>query len=312
MVNHYPMSEDSQINRPRKWMNLTLRLEDSDPMELCDLALELGALSATIQDSSPNDIASEIWFDEPGQQNYSAWNQLTVTILLDERTDIDGFIKQVQERFAFEKPPEFRVNFIEDRDWVEYTQRRHKPFQINRRLWVVPTWHAPPDPTAVNVFINPGSAFGTGGHPTTQLCLEWLAENIAGGETVLDYGCGSGILGIAAKRLGAKSVTCVDIDERALDVTHQNAKLNHCDLVVGFPHQIESRPFDVLVANILANPLRVLAPTLSGHVRTGGHLVLSGILEDQVSSVESAYKPFFAFRHPTINTGWVRLEGIKQ
>ncbi|NOZ04336.1 MAG: 50S ribosomal protein L11 methyltransferase [FCB group bacterium] len=306
------MSQDSQNIQPRKWINLTIRIENSDPMELCDLALELGALSATIHDDSSTETASEIWFDEPGHQNYSAWNNSIVTLLLDEQTDIDGFVKRIQTHFALKKPPAFQVDFIEDRDWVEYTQRQYQPFRINKRLWIVPIWHTPPDPTAVNVFINPGLAFGTGSHPTTLMCLEWLVENLTGGETVLDYGCGSGILGIAAKMLGAKTVTCVDIDKRALDVTRQNANLNHCDLVVGSPDQIKSEPFDVLVANILANPLKELAPTLSALVKIGGHLILSGILEDQSSSVESAYRSFFEFGDPVINTGWVRLEGIKK
>jgi len=195
------------------------------------------------------------------------------------------------------------------------TQSQFEPIQINPRLWIVPSWHAAPDPTAINLLLDPGMAFGTGSHPTTRLCLEWLCANLQGGETLLDYGCGSGILAIAAARLGASRVLGVDIDESALQVARDNAAANQVTLELRHSSARLELTFDRVVANILTNPLCLLAPLLVSRVASGGpesksqgRLALSGILESQADEVIAAYAPFMTLRRAAALEGWVLLE----
>jgi ribosomal protein L11 methyltransferase len=208
--------------------------------------------------------------------------------------------------------PDFSLRSIPDQDWVARSRDQFEPIRVSPRLWIVPTWHAPPEPDAINLILDPGLAFGTGSHPTTRLCLQWLERTIAGGETVLDYGCGSGILAIAALRLGARRAVGIDIDPGAVAVARANALRNG---VAG--EFLDSRAplaltADVIVANILANPLKLLAPVLISRCARGGRLALSGILSGQASEVENCYTPWISFAPPAETQGWVCLSGVRR
>jgi ribosomal protein L11 methyltransferase len=176
-------------------------------------------------------------------------------------------------------------------------------------LWIVPSWHVPPDPEALSIVLDPGMAFGTGTHPTTQLCLEWLSTNLVAGESMLDYGCGSGILAIAAAKLGASPVFGVDIDEQALSAAAENARRNCVEVALIHASQPLRIQFDRVIANILANPLVMLAPLLASLTKPGGRLVLSGVLSSQVERLEQAYRPFMNLGPAGEREGWVVLEG---
>jgi ribosomal protein L11 methyltransferase len=195
---------------------------------------------------------------------------------------------------------------------VRLTQSQFDPIAISPRLWIVPTWHKAPDESAINIKLDPGLAFGTGSHPTTRLCLRWLDAHIRGGETVLDYGCGSGILAIAAAKFGAGKAWGVDIDPQAVESARYNAEQN--DVVAEFylPDTIPNEQADIVVANILTNPLKAMAPMLADRVKHGGRLVMSGILESQARDVESVYRPWFDFEPAACDEGWTRLDGVKR
>jgi ribosomal protein L11 methyltransferase len=201
---------------------------------------------------------------------------------------------------------------VEDKDWEREWMDDFRPLQFGSRLWIVPSWHQPPDPDAANLSLDPGLAFGTGTHPTTALCLEWLDGQDVGGQQVIDYGCGSGILGLAALLLGADHVTGVDTDQQALEASRENARRNEVDesrLDLYLPGDEPGTVADVMLANILAQPLIGLAPHLAGKVKAGGHLVLSGILSSQAREVMAAYEPWFIMDEPEQREEWIRLTG---
>ena len=208
--------------------------------------------------------------------------------------------------------PAYQIAQVEDDDWVRLTQSQFKPIPISSRLWIVPTWHAPDDSEAINIILDPGLAFGTGSHPTTRLCLRWLDKYLPAGATVLDYGCGSGILAIAALKLGAASAMGVDIDTQAVRASRDNALANGVNAQFFVP---DTAPFllaDVVIANILTNPLKVLAPLLTGATRVGGQIVLSGILSEQVEEVVNIYTAWFDLMPPVEEDGWVCLSGVRR
>ena len=195
---------------------------------------------------------------------------------------------------------------------MRLTQAQFDPIRISSRLWIVPTWHTPTDPTAINIALDPGLAFGTGSHPTTRLCLRWLDTHIKGGETVLDYGCGSGILAIAAMKLGAGSAIGVDVDAQAVLASHDNAEANQVRADFYLPDGVALAQYDVVVANILTNPLRALAPLLAGATRSGGRIVLSGILAEQAGDVMRIYAQWFDLDPAVLEDGWCCLSGVKK
>jgi ribosomal protein L11 methyltransferase len=201
------------------------------------------------------------------------------------------------------------VEAVADCDWVRRTQAQFGPLHISERLWVVPSWCEPVDPLAINLSLDPGSAFGTGSHPTTRLCLRWLVANLASGATVLDYGCGSGVLAIAAARLGAGKVAGIDLDPQAIEASRANAARNGITARFAGPDALAPGKFDLVIANILANPLRLLAPVLAARVRERGTIVLSGILENQVVAVGEAYRRWFKLEPWGREDGWVALAG---
>jgi ribosomal protein L11 methyltransferase len=208
--------------------------------------------------------------------------------------------------------PTFVVEPVPETDWVRQTQSQFDPIPISSRLWIVPTWHQAPDSNAINLQLDPGLAFGTGSHPTTRLCLRWLDANLKGGESVLDYGCGSGILAIAALKLGAGNAVGVDIDPQAVQASRFNAEQNGVTADFFLPDQAPSSAYDLVLANILSNPLRALAPLLAGATRPGGRLVLSGILAEQAQEIAAIYGQWFDMAPAIEDDGWVCLSGTRR
>jgi ribosomal protein L11 methyltransferase len=204
------------------------------------------------------------------------------------------------------------VQSVADRDWVRETQAQFAPIRVSPRLWIVPSWHAAPDPAALNIVLDPGLAFGTGGHPTTRLCLNWLERAIGGGESVIDYGCGSGILAIAAMKLGAGSAVGIDIDAQALLAARGNAIQNRVEVEFRGAAARACPPADIVVANILARPLIVLAPLLAGLTAPGGRLALAGLLAAQAQDVHAAYDEWFDLGREGEEEGWVVLAGTRK
>ena len=226
--------------------------------------------------------------------------------------DVAGILRACCTELGLAAIPEHRIETLEENDWVRLTQAQFDPIRISDRLWIVPTWHTPTDPAAINIALDPGLAFGTGSHPTTRLCLRWLDANIKGGETVLDYGCGSGILAIAAMKLGAGSAIGVDVDAQAVVASRDNAEANQVRADFHLPDGVSLAQYDVVVANILTNPLRALAPLLAGATRPGGRIVLSGILAEQADDVMRIYAQWFDLAPAVLEDGWCCLSGVKK
>jgi len=239
------------------------------------------------------------------------WAHSRVVALFEPDADIAAMLADAAVQAGLGSVPAFTVEPVEEQNWVQLTQAQFDPIRVSGRLWIVPSWHESPDPAAINLVLDPGMAFGTGSHPTTRLCLEWLERTITGGESLLDYGCGSGILAIAAAKLGAAAVAGVDIDPQAVDAANANAASN--DVVARFADSAETLAgeYDVVVANILSNPLRVLAPAICAHVRAGGRLALSGILREQAEEIIAVYAPWIPLQVADMREDWVCLAGVK-
>ena len=291
------------------WISAAL-VTDADHAEaLSDNLFGQGAISVTIEDADAGTAAETPQFGEPGSPAAPLWRKSRVVALFDPTDDIAARIARATAELGLDDLPEPEMGEVDEQDWVRLTQAQFEPIRINDRLWIVPSWHAAPDPAAINLVLDPGLAFGTGSHPTTRLCLDWLCREIHGGERVLDYGCGSGILGLAAAKLGAADVLGIDIDEQALQSAAANAATNQVQLRLAHSSEALTARFDIVVANILTNPLRLLAPLLSGRVAPGGRLALAGVLAEQADLVIEAYAPFIALRIGDSLDGWVRLEG---
>lgn len=272
----------------------------------------VGAISVSVEDALAGTVFETPQFGEPdGLITAPAtplWQQSRVIALFEPAVDIQQRIARAMLEVGITDMP-LHVQEIEEQDWVRLTQSQFEPIHITDRLWIVPSWHTAPNPDAINLVLDPGLAFGTGSHPTTYLCLQWLTEQVRGGETVLDYGCGSGILAIAAAKLGARSALGIDIDENALQSAQDNAAANHVTLNLSHSREPLVQQFDLVVANILTNPLCVLAPLLAGCVASGGQIALSGVLAIQAEQVIAAYAPFIQLTIGATHDGWVRLEG---
>jgi ribosomal protein L11 methyltransferase len=280
--------------------------------ELSDALLEQGALSVSMEDASAGTAEEASLYGEPGLAVAAAWPQSLITALCEQRGDPARLFTAACAQIGLAQPPDYRVEPVAEQDWVRRSQAQFEPIRISDKLWIVPSWASAPDPDAVNLALDPGLAFGTGSHSSTRLCLQWLEETIRGGERVLDYGCGSGILAIAAQRLGASTALGVDVDPQALLAAQANARRNGVD--ARFIINTETAPdfqADLVVANILANPLIRLAPLLAGCARRGGRIALSGIIETQAEEVMAAYAPWFAMRVCASEGGWVLLEGLR-
>ncbi len=290
------------------WIQLILQSDAEGAPRLSELLSDCGAAAVTLQDSADQPLY------EPPPGATPLWNRTRVVGLFPAETDAEAVMGAVAAAIAPAPVPPWRAEALEDKDWSRAWMDEFKPMRFGERLWIVPSWHAAPDPNGVNLLLDPGLAFGTGTHPTTRLCLEWLDAHPTAGFTVVDYGCGSGVLGVAAALLGASRVIAVDNDPQALLATRDNAGRNGVSEVIATfgPEQLPELQADVVLANILAKPLVVLAERIGALVRPGGALVLSGILPEQAEEVAAAYLPRFDMAPAVESDGWVRLEGVRK
>ncbi|MES2771402.1 MAG: 50S ribosomal protein L11 methyltransferase [Pseudomonadota bacterium] len=294
------------------WLSLSIETDCQHAERLADALLDAGALSASIEDADAGTAAETPQFGEPGSLTTPGWTRSRVVALLPAQTVVGELLKQCADAVGLATLPSFTQEQVAEQDWVKLTQTQFAPIQISPRLWIVPSWHDAPDAQALVLVLDPGMAFGTGSHPTTRLCLEWLERHVSPGASVLDYGCGSGILAIAAAKLGAGLVRAVDIDAQAVVAARSNAERNAVTLRVDDSADAITGEFDLVLANILANPLKVLAPALAAHVRPkGGQLVLSGILLEQAATLIEIYAPYLSLTIDATLDGWVCLSGRK-
>jgi len=276
------------------WLSLTVEVDAAQADALSDALLEVGAHAVALERAGPDS------------------SRLDVLVAVDAvPAEILG---QAARAAGLTQPPSFLVTRVEDEDWVRKTQAQFAPIEIDRRLWIVPSWHAIPEAAAeaAIVRLDPGLAFGTGTHPSTRLVLQFLARTMRGGERVLDYGCGSGILAIAACKLGAGHVDAVDLDPDAVRATAENAALNAVAVQAALPDGLAPAVYDLVVSNILAQPLVLLAPLLAARTVAGGRIALSGILQTQADEVARAYAPFFDARPTLAHEGWALVEGVRR
>jgi ribosomal protein L11 methyltransferase len=298
------------------WLSVSIETDCSHAEALADALLEAGALSASIEDADAGTPAETPQFGEPGSITTPGWERSRVIALLEAGTDASELIAACATSAGLSETPAYTEEEIAEQNWVQLTQSQFEPIRVSERLWIVPSWHEAPDPDALVLVLDPGMAFGTGSHPTTRLCLEWLERLFPPGTpattSILDYGCGSGILAIAAAKLGATEVLGVDIDLQAVNAARNNAERN--DVSARF--EDSARPikgqFDIVVANILANPLKALAPAITAHVRSGGRLALSGILVEQAEELIAIYAPYILLSIADTREGWVCLAGTKE
>jgi ribosomal protein L11 methyltransferase len=284
--------------------------EHAEP--LSDALLELGALSVSVEDADADTPDEQPLFGEPGlTPQRSAWQRSRVIALLDTAHEPALLLAAAANQLELADVPAHQVRVLEDQDWVRLTQSQFDPIPIGKRIWVVPSWHAAPDPQALVLELDPGLAFGTGSHPTTRLCMEWLEQHVEPGASLLDYGCGSGILAILAAKCGAHPVTGIDIDPQAVESARQNSLRNQADVTYGLPDECPDGEFDIVVANILSNPLKLMAAMLCARVRSGGKLALSGILARQAEEVARAYQAWIPMSVWREHEGWVCLSGTR-
>ena len=293
------------------WLAVSFTVDAAGVEALSDLLLECGAISVDVTDAAAGTADEHALFGEPGEPAIGEWAASRVSALFEEGQNIASVIAALHAA-GLDSAVVVDVKQVADQDWVRATQNQFQPVRVSSRLWVVPTWHAAPDPAAINLVIDPGLAFGTGTHATTRLCMKWLDTNLRGGESVLDYGCGSGILGIAALKLGAARATGVDIDPLALLAARHNAMQNQVHMAFVAAERDAPEPADIVLANILANPLTLLAPLLARLTCRGGHILLSGVLEHQAREVQDAYRTAFDLAPLEHDDGWVLISGSKR
>jgi len=290
------------------WLQVRLAITPEQAATYEDALLDVGAVSVTFMDAEDQPIF------EPDLGTTPLWSHTHLLALFEADTDPAALLAHLA-LLTGGPLPAHQVEQIADQDWECSWMDNFQPLRFGQRLWIVPSWHQPPEPQAVNLHLDPGLAFGTGTHPTTALCLEWLDGQSLHDCNVLDFGCGSGILAIAALLLGAKQACGTDIDPQALEASRDNATRNGIDAArfpLYLPSEMPADTFDLVLANILAGPLVQLAPILSQHVRQGGHLVLSGILAEQAEEVRAAYQADFILDPTAEKDGWVRISGVRR
>ncbi len=271
----------------------------------------LDALSVSVEDADAQTDAEQALFGEPGMPApRSAWNVSRIAALFATRAAADEAAALLAAQDFFAGCEMLGIAELPEQDWVRLTQSQFEPVQITPEFWIVPSWHEPPAGAVQTIRLDPGMAFGTGTHPTTRMCLRWIAQQGAGGRPapgrVLDYGCGSGILAIGAAKFGAAPIDAVDIDPAAVQATLDNARANGVQLNAGLPERAQGR-YQTVLANILATPLKVLAPLLCAHLAPGGHLVLAGILERQAEELQQAYAPWVQLAVADREDGWILM-----
>ncbi|MCG5072780.1 50S ribosomal protein L11 methyltransferase [Paraburkholderia tagetis] len=295
------------------YRELIVELERERAEELSDALIELGALSVSVEDADADTPDEQPLFGEPGlTPERTAWQHSRVIALVGDDQDPAVLLAAAANELGLAEAPKFSLREVEEQDWVRLTQSQFDPIQIGERIWVVPSWHDAPDPSALVLELDPGLAFGTGSHPTTRLCMEWLEQHVQAGNSLLDYGCGSGILAILAKKCGANPVIGIDIDPQAVESARHNSERNHADVTYGLPDDCPAGEFDIVVANILSNPLKLMASMLSSRVKPGGRLALSGILARQAEEVAQVYERWIDISVWREHEGWVCLTGTRR
>lgn len=299
------------------WQSITLELAGGEAEALSEALLDAGAISVTIEDALADTAQEVAQYAEPDWDAPAAWHRNRLEVLIPQDADADAILCEAAHAAGLAALPGRRTRHIEEADWVQRCQAQFAPLLLGERLWIVPSWHtATADAGAVVVRLDPGLAFGTGSHPTTRLVLEWLARSLRHdadrAPRVLDYGCGSGILAIAAGKLGASQIDAVDTDPQALIATRDNARRNAVALRALLPVELPDGEYDMVVANILANPLIRLAPLFAQRLRRAGRLALSGLLENQAAEVIAAYAPAFDAHVAAQEDGWVLVEAIRR
>lgn len=291
------------------WWQLTVQCSRAELEQTEDILLELGALTLTIGDAADEPIYEPLPGDTP------VWSNSTVTGLFDQSRDLEDLYDDLVKRLPTHQVATIRKEQLEDQVWERAFLDRYQPLQFGDKLWICPSWLEPPDPQACNIVLDPGIAFGTGSHPTTALCLEFLDQHPPREKSVLDYGCGSGILAIAACKLGARHVDCVDIDPQALEATRSNAERNNIDpqqIRICLPDQLKSQTFQYLMANILCGPLVELEPRFAELSAPGAQLLLSGILHEQQQQIIDSYQRHFDIDTVKIQGDWCRVTATRK
>ena len=298
------------------WLLIKIDANESNADAISDALMTIGALSASIEDANAETDAEQAIFGEPSSSDIQypppgIWQQNIVTAMFAEDVDAKQIISILSQETGI-ATFEFSTEIVAEQDWVRATQAQFEPIKITDKLWIVPTWHTAPNTDAVNIALDPGLAFGTGSHPTTHLCLEWLTQQQLTNCSVLDYGCGSGILAIAAQKLGAQHVVGVDIDAQAIIASRYNAQQNQVNIEFCSADAFTHATFDVVVANILSSALMVLAPAIAKYCKTGGQIALSGILVEQQNQLIARYNEWFNMDAPCQKDAWILLTGTKR
>jgi ribosomal protein L11 methyltransferase len=295
------------------YRELIVELDRTRAEALSDALIELGALSVSVEDADADTPGEEPLFGEPGlTPDQTAWQHSRVIALLAPEHEPAVLAAAAANAIGLPVTPAFEVRDVPEQDWVRLTQSQFEPIAIGARIWVVPSWHDAPDPDALILELDPGLAFGTGSHPTTRLCMEWLEQSVAPGQSLLDYGCGSGILAILANKCGAAPVIGVDIDPQAVESARLNSERNSANVTYALPGDCPDGQFDIVVANILSNPLKLMASMLCAKVKAGGRIALSGVLARQADEVAEAYRPWIEISVWREHEGWVCLAGVKR
>ena len=285
------------------WIQFICNTTSDKADALSDAFSECGAVAVTFEDDADQPIY------EPDLGTTPLWTATRIVALFDAETNPDDVDNMLSTLIT--DPPSYRVEAVEDKDWEREWMDNFHPIQFGERLWICPSWHTPPAPDAVNIMLDPGLAFGTGTHPTTALCLNWLDQADLKGKYVIDYGCGSGILAIAAALLGAERVIGVDTDPQALEATRANAARNGVEIEAYLPGDCPNEPCDLLLANILAGPLQTLAPVFANLAKPNAEIVLSGILQVQAEEVSESYQAWFDMQPAVVKEDWIRLNGTR-
>jgi len=298
------------------WHELVIEVGQPDAEPWSDALLEAGALSVQADDADAESPDEQPQYGEPGMPGAAAaavpgWQRTLLSALIEEHVDPQQVLTRAAELLSRPVPGIQSIRTVADQDWVRLTQSQFDPIEIGDRLVITPSWHDTAPGNRIPIVLDPGLAFGTGSHPTTRLCLQWLEQHLIAGASLIDYGCGSGILAIAAAKLGASAVTAIDIDPQALRASRDNAAINRVELNILGTDQPAPPAADIVVANILSSPLKVLAPMLCQLVRPGGQLVISGVLERQIDEVCAAYAAHLPLTVADVAQGWACLSARK-